>query len=138
MDKEKLIALMNEDLASEYRSIVQYVTHIATIKGAQYQSIVNELSNHLSQELSHATILAEQIDFLGGIPTTDVPAVPQAKTASDALQQDLQLEEEQLARYRERFEQATSMMLADVSEAIRPILEQTQDHVRDLRMALER
>ncbi|MGH9893154.1 MAG: ferritin-like domain-containing protein, partial [bacterium] len=70
MDKNKLIDLLNEDLETEYRSIVQYVTHIATIKGAEYMAIVKELKSHVSQELEHAMTLAEQIDFLGGEPTT--------------------------------------------------------------------
>jgi len=37
---------------------------------------------------------------------------------------------------RERFEQAQDIGLPDVAEALRPVLEQTQDHVRDLRSAL--
>ncbi len=53
-----------------------------------------------------------------------------------ALLLDLELEERQLGGYRERFEQAEAIGLPDVSEALRPLLEQTQDHVRDLRGAL--
>jgi bacterioferritin (cytochrome b1) len=31
---EKLVELLNEDLGTEYQSIVQYTNHIATITGA--------------------------------------------------------------------------------------------------------
>jgi bacterioferritin len=48
----------------------------------------------------------------------------------------LKLEEEQLNRYRERFAQANELGLADVAEALRPLLEQTQEHVRDLQAVL--
>jgi bacterioferritin len=48
----------------------------------------------------------------------------------------LQLETNQLERYRERFAQAMELKLADVAEALRPLLEQTQEHVRDLQTAL--
>ena len=53
-----------------------------------------------------------------------------------ALEADLRLETEQLERYRERFGQANDLKLADVAEALRPLLEQTQEHVRDLQMVL--
>ena len=138
MDKNELISELNDDLASEYRSIVQYVQHIATVSGPEYQSTVEELRTHLPQELEHALILAEQIDFLGGVPSVRVPDVPSATDARAALELDLDLEEHQLQRYRERTEQATELGLADVAEALRPLLQQTQDHVRDLRGALGR
>jgi bacterioferritin len=53
-----------------------------------------------------------------------------------ALQADLRLESNQLERYRQRFAQANTLELADVAEALRPLLEQTQEHVRDLKTAL--
>jgi bacterioferritin len=133
---EKLVELLNEDLGTEYQSIVQYTNHIATITGAEYLSILDELKVHLGQELSHAQILAEQVSFLGGEPTVTVPPVTRAADSRLALQADLQLENEQLERYRQRFAQANALELADVAEALRPLLEQTQEHVRDLQMAL--
>jgi bacterioferritin len=136
MDQESFVAALNEDLQSEYRSLVQYTQHVAVIKGAEYLSTIEELRRHLAQELTHAQVLAEQVDFLGGVPSTDVPAVPDATDARASLALDLQLEREQLQRYRDRFAQANELGLADVAEAIRPLLEQTQEHVRDLETVL--
>lgn len=135
MDKDSFIDALNEDLRSEYQSIVQYISHVATVTGAEFLSVIEELKVHLTQELSHAQILAEQIAFLDGVPTTSVPEVKGA-TGRDALVADLQLEETQLERYRLRFGQAMDLGLADVAEALRPLLEQTQEHVRDLQTAL--
>jgi bacterioferritin len=136
MDKDKLIDLLNSDLELEFRSIVQYTQHLATVKGVEYQPIAEMIRPHLRQELEHANVLAEQIDFLGGVPTTRVPDVPSETDARRAFALDLELEERQLANYRERFEQTQELGLPDVAEALRPLLEQTQDHVRDLRSAL--
>jgi bacterioferritin len=134
--REELVGLLNDDLSSEYQSIVQYNLHISTVTGAEFVSTVDELAIHLTQELQHARVLAEQVSFLGGIPTTTVREVPTSSGSREALQLDLSLEREQLDRYRERFAQATAMGLADVGEALRPLLEQTQEHVRDLQNAL--
>ena len=138
MDRQQLAQLMNEDLGTEFRSIVQYTQHLATLKGMEVQSILPELKAHLAQELNHAVILAEQIDFLGAVPSVQVPAVPSETDTQRALQLDLELEEQQLRRYRERIEQAEEISLPDVSEALRPLLQETQEHVRDLRSALGR
>jgi bacterioferritin len=136
MDNQDLIDALNGDLSTEFQSIVQYVQHTAVITGAEYLSIIDELKVHLGQELQHAQILAEQIAFLGGTPTTAGAEVPAWTDSRTALKADLQLEEGQLGRYRERFAQANELGLADVAEALRPLLEQTQEHVRDLQTAL--
>ena len=137
MDKERFLELLNEDLQTEYQSIVQYISHIATVTGAEFLSVISELKVHVTQELAHAQILAEQIAFLGGSPATTVGDVVVA-TGRDALAADLRLELSQLERYRERFSQAMNLGLADVAESLRPLLEQTQEHVRDLQTALGR
>jgi bacterioferritin len=136
MDKPEFVERLNADLGTEFQSIVQYVQHIATIKGAEYRSIAEELGSHLSQELEHAKTLATQIDFLGGTPTVQVPPVPDCPDGASALRADLELEERQLQRYRDRVAEAGDMGLPDVAEALRPLLEQTQDHVIELRDAL--
>jgi len=138
MNKEEFISKLNEDLELELRSVVQYVVHIATVKGAKYQQTLDELNTHLRQELDHALTLARQIDFLGGTPSNDVPAFAHEADAEAALGQDLQLEEKQLERYRARVDQANELNLPDVAEALAPLLRQTQDHIRDLRAALGR
>lgn len=138
MDRDSFIESLNEDLQTEFQSVVQYVQHTAVITGPEYLRTVDELKVHLGQELHHAQILAEQIAFLGGTPTTKVTAVPEWTDSRAALEADLRLEESQLERYRERFAQANELGLADVAEALRPLLDQTQEHVRDLRGALGR
>jgi bacterioferritin len=134
--QDEFIDALNEDLSSEYQSIVQYNLHIATITGPEYVSTLAELNIHLAQELEHARVLASQVSFLGGTPTTVVPEVADSGTSEGALKADLMLEERQLDHYRKRFAEANDLGLTDVGEALRPILDQTQEHVRDLQVAL--
>ena len=138
MDTSTFIDRLNEDLGTEYQSIVQYIQHIATIKGPEYHSITEELGNHLGQELQHAKILAQQIDFLGGTPTVKVPDVPDASDGASALKADVELEQRQLDRYRQRVMEANELGLPDVAEVLRPLLQQTQDHVRELQIRTRR
>jgi len=136
VDVERFVQLLNEDLGTEFQSIVQYTNHIATITGAEYLAVLDELKVHLGQELAHAQVLAEQVSFLGGEPATEVPAVERSADSRVALKMDLRLETDQLERYRTRSAQALKLELPDVAEALRPLLEQTQEHVRDLQTVL--
>ncbi len=126
LDADQFVAELNEDLRTEYQSIVQYVSHIATVTGAELMRVVDELKNHLTQELCHVEILAEQVAFLGGQPTTTMTPVIDTDGSIEALEADLSLETNQLVRYRERVRQASELGLMDVAEALRPLLEQTQ------------
>jgi bacterioferritin len=135
-DASRLVEEMNDDLRLEFQSIVQYVQHVAMITGAEYTSVVTELKVHLTQELAHACVLAQQIAFLKGTPTTTVPAVATTNDSREALLDDLRLETQQLERYRARVQEAADLGLPDIAEALRPLLTQTQEHVRDLQNAL--
>ncbi len=135
-DSTQLIADLNDDLALEFQSIVQYTVHVATLTGAKYASTIDELKVHITQETTHASVLAEQVVFLGGTPTTMVCDVPTTADSEAALRADLSLETDQLERYRKRVQQAQDLELPDVAEALRPLLTQTQEHVRDLQTAL--
>ena len=136
MDRDEFVRLLNEDLQTEYQWIVQYIQHLSSIKGVEYQAVLPALRTHLGQELEHALTLAAQIDFLGGVPAVGVPPIIAETNAKRALELDLELETKQLLRYRERVNEANDLSRVDVAEALRPLLEQTQDHVRDLQGAL--
>lgn len=136
LTREELVDALNDDLSTELQSIAQYVQHVALISGAEYISTIEELKLHIPQELTHATTLAEQIAFLGGTPVTQPRPTPRFVDSKQALASDLALEVDQLDRYRDRVRQATDLGLVDVAEALRPLLTQTQEHVRDLQTAL--
>src|SRR5437870_2550634 len=66
--RERLIELLNEDLAREYQAIIAYVVYSQTLTGAAYMAIAEELETHAKEELDHALVIAKQIDYLGGTP----------------------------------------------------------------------
>ena len=136
MDQPQFVALLNEDLGLEYRSIVQYIQHLTTVQGLEAQTVMQELRGHLTQKLTHALTLAEQIAFLGGLPTVVVQPMHSETNMDRGLHLDLEQEQAQLERYRERVEQALELSLPDVAEALRPLLTQTQNHVRALQSTL--
>ncbi len=75
VSRHELIELLNQDLAREYQAIIGYVVYSQVLKGAEFMNIASELEKHAAQELSHALIIAKQIDYLGGMPAVEPKAV---------------------------------------------------------------
>ena len=131
-----MIDLLNEDLAREYQAIIAYVVYSQTLKGAEYQSIANELALHAGEELSHAIQIAKQIDYFNGTPTTTPKAVKISDKPKDMLRFDLENEMETIRGYRQRIRQAEAMGEYALSEVLRKIIAQEQEHFMDLAEAL--
>jgi bacterioferritin len=136
ISREHLIAELNKDLEWEYAAAIQYVQHAAALTGAQYDAIKKELVIHSQEEMQHAVMLAEQIDFLGGVPTIDVEQRDIAEDAREMLQQDLAGEDNAIARYKERIAQAEALQEYGLRRVFEDILIQEEEHKRDLQDAL--
>jgi bacterioferritin len=134
--RKEMIRLLNEDLAREYQAIIAYTVYSQIIKGAQYQNIAGELEKHAGEELSHAILLAKQIDYLNGTPVTVPKAVKLSDKAADLLRFDLENERVTILNYRQRILQAEAMGEFALSEVLREIIVQEQEHLTDLATAL--
>ena len=132
----KLINALNEDLAREYQAIIAYTVYSNVLKGAQWMNIAAELKLHAAEELQHALILADQIDYLGGMPTSTPKQVRLSDKAEDMLRFDLDNETETIRNYRQRVLQAEALGHYALSEKIRTIISQEQEHQHDLATAL--
>jgi bacterioferritin len=87
--KDEIIRGLNEDLAREYKAIIQYVVFSSALKGAEYGDIAEELKVHASEELAHALEVAKQIDYLGGDPTVTVKDAEYSQDSKKMLEIDL-------------------------------------------------
>src|SRR6476661_8977361 len=87
--KEELVKGLNEDLAREYKAIIQYVVFSSTLKGAEYGDITDQLKQHASEELAHALEVARQIDYLCGDPTVTVKDAEYSQDSKKMLEIDL-------------------------------------------------
>ena len=95
-----------------------------------------ELELHAAEELSHALLIAKQIDYLGGTPTRTPKEVKMSDKAEDMLRFDLDNEKETIRNYRLRIKQADALNEFALGEVLRKIIAQEQDHLIDLADAL--
>lgn len=134
--RKELVKLLNEDLAREYQAIIAYTVYSQTMKGAKYQHIAKELEKHAGEELSHALKIAKQIDYFNGKPVTEPKAVKFPDDPDEMLRADLENERVTILAYRERIRQAESLGEFALSEVLREIIMQEQEHLTDLADAL--
>jgi bacterioferritin len=136
ISREQLVKLLNEDLSREYQAIISYVIYSQTMKGAAFNHIASELELHAAEELSHALLIAKQIDYLNGTPTKTPKEVNMSDKAEDMLRFDLKNEKETIRNYRQRIRQADALSEFALGEVLRKIIAQEQDHLLDLADAL--
>lgn len=136
LTRQQLINLLNEDLSREYQAIIAYVVYSQVLKGAQYMNIADELEAHAADELQHAIMISNQIDYLGGMPTASPKPVKLSEKPEEMLRFDLDNENQTIRNYRERIRQSEQLGEYALAETIRKILVQEQEHQNDLATAL--
>ena len=124
MDKQALIAKLNEDLAGELGAIIQYLTYAAKATGPYRPQLSQFFLAEVPDEQMHAQYLSNKIVALGGEPTTVPRAVPAANSNREMLEAVLAAEQKATADYTQRAKDAESF--GDKGLAV-----QLEDMVRD-------
>jgi bacterioferritin len=134
--RDVLVAGLNEDLSREYQAIIAYVVYSQVLKGAEYMNIAGELEVHAGQELKHALLISNQVDYFNGTPTVQPKPVKVPKDNKEMLRADLENENETIRNYRLRLIQCDQLGEYATAEVIRSILVDEQDHQIALATAL--
>lgn len=131
-----LVSALNEDLSREYQAIIAYTVYSNVLKGAKWMNIAAELKKHAAEELQHALIIADQVDYLGGMPTATPKPVKLSDKPEDLIRFDLDNETETIKNYRIRVKQAEAIGHYALADQLRRIIAQEQEHQHDLATAL--
>lgn len=135
-NRDALIKGLQEDLAREYKAIIQYVVYSQAIDQPQYMTIAAELEKHAHEELDHALRIARQLDYFGVYPETTPAPVQVSDDPKQMLEFDLQAEDDTVANYRTRIIQANKLGEFALAEELQHIIRQEQEHQIDLATAL--
>lgn len=134
--RDEILSGLNVDLMWEYAAMIQYIQHGSMLTGPEYVAVIQEEFEHAQDEHQHAVILADLIQYLGGIPTVDVAERLTSLDNEEMLRQDLEAEYGAIARYLTRIRQLESVGLYDSAQKIRNIVLVEQNHAIDLEKAL--
>ena len=132
----ELIQGLQEDLSREYQAIIAYTVYSNVLKGAQWMNIAGELKKHANEELQHALIISDQLDYLGAMPNSTPKEVKLSEKPEEMLRFDLNNETETIKAYRKRVRQSEALGHYALAEQVRKIISQEQEHQHDLATAL--
>jgi len=97
MDKDKIIALLNQDLKDEHGAIIQYLTHVYAMGEGEMACEIEALAR---EEMRHLDWLAETIVELGGVPSLKRGAMRMGgKAVADWMGNNVLLEEDAINLY---------------------------------------
>jgi len=143
-DRETVIKLLNEALATEIICVLRYKRHFFMATGINAQSVAAEFQQHATEEQAHADLLAGRIVQLGGEPnfspeglqTRSHAEYVEGETLLDMIKEDLVAERIAIDSYREMVgylgndDPTTRRMLEE-------ILAMEEEHADDLVSLLE-
>ena len=102
MDKDKMIALLNQDLESEHGAIIQYLTHAYAMGEGEMACEIEAIAR---EEMRHLDWLAETIVKLGGVPSLKRGEMRMGgKSVTDWMENDVLAEEDAVKQYKEHIE----------------------------------
>lgn len=124
----ELLGALNHALAEEMAAIVQYMWHHVMVKGMESPELMEKFRQTSMEEMKHAEMLAERIDYLGGTPTTAVGPIQMGGDAHQMVVDDLAAEERAIKMYREYVDLAQRLGDVVTRHILEEILEDEEEH----------
>lgn len=84
-DRERVVAMLNEALATELVCVLRYKQHYFLARGIQAEPVAQEFAEHAAEEQGHADRIAQRITQLGGDPDFN-PSGLASRSASEYVE----------------------------------------------------
>jgi bacterioferritin len=98
---KKMLEMLNNAIARELQVIVQYMWQHVLWSGVKGYAVKDGLKEIAVEEMKHAEIIAERLNYLGGIPTTKPAPIFVGETLKEMIDQDKKDEENAISMYKE-------------------------------------
>lgn len=138
-DRQRVIKILNEALATEIVCVLRYKRHFYMASGINAQSVAQEFLQHATEEQTHADQIAQRIVQLGGEPNFSPEGLSsrshseyaEGKDLIDMIKEDLVAERIAIDSYREMI---TYLGIDDSTtrRMLEGILAMEEEHADDL------
>jgi bacterioferritin len=143
-DKETVIKLLNEALATEWVCVLRYYRHYFMASGMFADTVKAEFLEHASQEQEHAKLIAERIVQLGGEPDLDPDTLTRRAHAEykpgtdlrDMVRENLVAERIAIDSYREMINYVGDRDTT-TKRILEHVLAQEEEHADDMKDLLD-
>ena len=146
-DRDKVISVLNEALATEIVCVLRYKRHYFMATGIHANAVAQEFQEHAAEEQGHADRIAGRITQLGGEPNFNPDGLSsrshseyvEGESLVDMIREDLVAERVAIESYSEivRFLGDRDVTTRRMMEEILEVEEEHADDLRDLLATLD-
>lgn len=146
-DRDKVIAILNDALATEIVCVLRYKRHYFMAQGIHSQAVAQEFLEHANEEQVHADRIAERITQIGGAPNFNPEGLAsrshseyvEGDSLVDMIREDLVAERVAIESYSEivRFLGDRDITTRRMMEEILAMEEQHADDLQKLLVTLD-
>ena len=124
-DRDVVLLLLNEALATELVCVLRYTRHHHMAKGTESQAVAAEFREHADEEQGHAAQIAARIRHLGGAPDFSPNRLPRSHSQYVEGESLTEMIEESLVAERIAIESYSDMIryIGDSDPTTRSMLE---------------
>jgi len=128
MASEKLLGLLNDGIARELQVTIQYMWQHVLWSGVKSFAVKDEFKKIAIQEMKHAEMIAERLNYLGGVPTAKPTPINVGANLKEMLEQDKKDEEGAIKLYKDTIDLALSEKDYVTKEIFEHILKEEEEH----------
>ena len=143
-DRDTVVRLLNEALATEWVCVLRYYRHYFSASGMFADAVKAEFLEHAQQELEHANLISERIVQLGGEPDLDPDTLTArahaeykpGKDLRDMVRENLIAERIAIDSYREMIDYIGDRDTT-TKRMLEHVLAQEEEHADDMKDLLD-
>ncbi|MEW6379684.1 MAG: ferritin-like domain-containing protein [bacterium] len=128
MASDKLKEMLNQAIARELAVSIQYMWQHVQEKGITGETLKDELRKISIVEMKHAEAIADRLNYLGGIPTTQPGPINVGTSVHEMIQLDKKQEEDAINHYRGIIDLADREHDPTTRQLFESILAQEEEH----------
>ena len=126
---DELLALMNRAIAREMQVSIQYMWQHIQWVGVKGFTVRDQLKLIAINEMTHAELIADRLNFLGGIPTTKPDKINVGENLREMIENNTEAEEEAIALYRQIIKKCRDEDDVVTRKLFEQILEDEENHL---------
>ena len=126
---DELIEMMNKAIAREMQVSIQYMWQHVQWVGVKGFTVRDELKLIAINEMTHAEMIADRLNYLGGIPTTKPAEINVGDTLKEMIQNNSKSEEEAIALYKQIIKKCRDEDDVVTRKLFEQILEDEENHL---------
>lgn len=126
---KELLDMMNKAIARELQVSIQYMWQHIQWVGVKGFTVRDQLKLTAINEMTHAELIADRLNYLGGVPTTSPDEIKVGQDLKEMISFDVKAEEEAVAMYKKIIEMCGEENDIVTRKLFEQVLEDEENHL---------